>query len=154
MTTALFRHLLDEISMAEPFPIAAEPPQLDAMRPMGEASAQDPLSAQSMWSAPELVGEHPWFTSRLAEPGTYGAMMARPAEPYEPSADMSPQETIMRATHDQQPQHNLEAVIQESLPSGVQQAPFEMERTMQDQQMQQIEQMQNPFMMPDFEPGQ
>ena len=126
MTPALFQHLLEEVFTAGPFPIVAEAAQPEAMRP-GEASAQEAQSAQSMWAAPELMGEHPWFHSRQAASDTYGAMMAQATEPLEPLADMASQEAAMRATHDQQPEQDLEAVIQESMPLRAQEAPFEME---------------------------
>jgi hypothetical protein len=142
MTPEMFLRLLQEISTEGPLPIEARTAHPEVMLPTGEASAQGSQSGQSMWAGPELMGEHPWFNFGQAAPDTYEAVVAQAAEQPEPMAEMESQEAAMQAMCDQQPPQGLEAVIQDD--------PFEMERRMYDQQMQQ---MLDPFMSPGFGPG-
>jgi hypothetical protein len=153
MTPELFQHLLQEVSTAGSPPLDAETAPREVMDPTVEASEQQAQSDESMWSAPELMGKHPWFDSDQAAPKTSEAMTVEATEQQEPLAEMASYEASLQAMVDQQPPQGLEAVIQEPTPLQAEEDPFEMERRMYDQQMQQLEQMLDPDRMSGFGSG-
>ena len=153
MTPALFLRALEDISTDGALQDATEASQHEIMLPAEETCAQSPQLEQSMWAPREMRGEHPWFNSSQAPADMYERMMVQATEQQDRLAEMASQEAGIQAMCDQQPPGGLEAVIDSAMPPQAQDDPFEMERRMQDQQRQQMEQLLNPFMMPSFGPG-
>ena len=103
----------------------------------GLASAdQEPQSGQTTEEFLGSQAEHPWFDSGQMTQDMFQAAM----------------EQVMQPALEQQPQQDLEALVQAAMqePTPMQEDPFEMQRMMYDQQMQQ---MLNPFMSSGFGPG-
>jgi hypothetical protein len=153
LTPAVFQQLMEEVPTAGPVPTAAKLTLPEIMRSTGAASTPEVRSAESLWTAPKLLGDHPCFGAKPISSDPYAAMMPQATIPHEPLAQMAPQETLRQGVCEQQPQDGLEAVIRRSMPLQPMEDPFEREQRMLDQQTPMMERLMNPFIVPGFGPG-
>jgi hypothetical protein len=152
LTPSLFQQLLEEVSTAGPLPTAAKMTLPEILSSTAAASAPEVRSAESMWAAPKLLDEHPWFDAKPMSSDPYAAMMPQATMQHEPLAEMAAHETLRQGVCEQQPQDGLEAVIRRSMPLQSMEDPFEMEQRMLGQQTLKMEHLMNPFMLPGFGP--
>ena len=136
MTPELTRRLIEKISESGP---SADVSVEDLQQAMLSGLAPTPQESQPGQPTAEFLGsqaEHPWFDSGQMTQDMFHAAM----------------EQVMQPALEQQPQQDLEALVQAAMqePTPMQEDPFEMQRMMYDQQMQQ---MLDPFMSPGFGPG-
>ena len=115
-----------------------------------EDALNDTTLDQNVWAPHTTVEEHPWFDPAPMSQEMFDATMEVAPQAQEPMPEHADPHAAMQAAFDQQSAQGLEALVEQM------QDPFEMQRMMYEQQLLQMQQMQqvfDPFMMPGFGPG-
>jgi hypothetical protein len=160
MTPELMERILQEFRergwLSEETELAANDPLPEGM----ESVIGEFLPEQQRQAEPhQVVDTHPWFdqgqmTQEMLDTAMSHVIEQQMAPEPAPPEAMAEEFMSMQDGYDDPVLQGLEAVVQDAMPQleplQMQEDPYEQQRLMYDQQMQQ---MLNPFMMPGFGPG-